>query len=143
MNGSSVDRPRPRFPRRQRGLSVAELIIAMAIAVTAITAAAQLMYQSARQHKQAVTQHLMCVEAGNIMEDLMSRPWPEMIAAKAPDCQLSTACLQAAPDAQLSVEIGGEPDQGEARRITVRIRWTTEAGQAARPIELTAWRYHP
>ncbi len=127
--------------RRHRGMSVAELVIAMAIAITAITASVQLMYLSVKQYQKAVDHYLMAVEASNIMEDLMSRPWSELTARQPPAIELSPACLQAVPDAQLTLAIQSVDGEQDVRRISVTIGCSAPSGNPARPIQLTAWRY--
>lgn len=138
IRGGRVKRRRA---RRRRGFNLTELIVACAIAVAAMVGIAQLMYQVSRQYQLAERRHMVALEAANIMEDLMSRPWDEITAEKLPAIELSAACLQAAPDAQLQLEIAPDQVAQEARRLTVRIYWITRGSQAAEPIQLVAWRY--
>ena len=125
----------------RRGLTLSELIIAAAITVAAMVGIAQLMYQVTRQYRVVTCRNLAAEEAANIMEDLMSRPWNEIAAKEPPSIEFSPACRQAAPDAELQLEIVPEEGQEDIRRITVQIHWMTNSTQQAEPIQLVAWRY--
>ena len=128
---------------RRPGLTLSELVIASAIAVTAMIGIAQLMYQVTRQYRVTVCRNLVSQEAANIMEDLMSRPWNEITAEEPPAIELSPACLQAVPDAQLELAIAAEEEQEDSRRITIQIHWQTHSTTPTAPTQLVAWRYAP
>ena len=129
--------------RRRPGLTLSELVIASAIAVTAMVGIAQLMYQVTRQYRVTSCHNLVSQEAANIMENLMSRPWSEIAAEEPPVIELSPACLQAVPQAQLELAIAAEEEQKDTRRITVQIHWQTHSTASTAPIQLVAWRYAP
>ena len=134
---------RPNTMPHRRGLTLTELIVAAAIAVTAMVGIAQLMYQVTRQYQIVASRNLVAQEAANIMEDLMSRPWKEIASGDLPSIQVSPACLQAVSQAEVHLEIAPEQDQKEVRRITVQIDWTLHGQQRIEPIQLVAWRYQP
>ena len=141
MNGLVENRVNRLTKSRRRGFNLTEVIVACAIAVVAMMGIAQLMYQVARQYRVVEGRNLVALEAANIMEDLMSRSWEEIAADEVPVVELSPACLQAAPDAELKIDIQQGPDEAEARRITVTIQWLTHVGQPTDPIQLVAWKY--
>jgi hypothetical protein len=125
---------------------LAELIVAIAIAVTTLVGATQLLYLAARQYRALDRHHLLTQEVANIMEDLMSRPWQSIASADAPTFELSDACRQAVPTAVVHVEIVPDvlgPASGleEVRRITVEIDPTEQAPCTAKPVRLVAWRF--
>jgi prepilin-type N-terminal cleavage/methylation domain-containing protein len=125
---------------RRRGLTLTELIIAVAIATTTLVGATQLMHQATRRHHQVTQRQVVVEEASNVMEELMALPWDQLDASSPPEISLSATCLQAAPDAQLQIAIDVD-DDANARRLTVQIHWTGETKSAAMPIRLVAWRY--
>ncbi len=126
--------------RHRRGLTLSELVIAMAIAVAAMAGIAKLMYLVTRQYRVVTCRNVVTEEAANIMEDLMSRPWKAIATKELPSVELSKACRQAVPDAKLQLEIVPEEDQDNMRRITVRIAWQINGSQHPEPIQLVAWR---
>ena len=128
---------------RRHGLTLSELVVTCAIAVAAMAGIAQLMYQATRQYRVVSRHNLVALEAANVMENLMSRPWSEIASSEPALIELSPACRQAVPDAELRLEIVPEDDQDDTRRITVQIHWATSGDERAKPIQLVAWRYKP
>ncbi len=130
----------------RRGFCITELLIAVAVAITTMVGATQLMYHAARQYQRLSSQQLLAQEAANIMEDLMSRPWESITSSEPPQVGLSTACQQIVPAAKLRVTIEPEsigPDTGEpeARRITIEIDSAGEPLPMQGPVRLVAWRF--
>ncbi len=131
---------------RRQGFTLSELIVAMAIAVTTLVAATQLLYHAARQYRALDRQNLLAEETANIMEDLMSRPWESIATAASPAIELSDACRQAVPTAVVRVEIVPEAVVAGAvgddvRRITVEIDPAEDIPRTAEPVRLVAWRF--
>jgi hypothetical protein len=79
-------------------------------------------------------------EAGNLMEDLMSRPWSEITPENTAAVELSESCRQYLPDAQLRVEVVSEGQTEDVRRIDVRIEWRDWSNRRGEPVRLTAWK---
>lgn len=129
--------------RVRKGLTLSELVVACAIAVTALMAVVQLTFLASRQYRVIADRNVIAQEAANIMEDLMSRPWSEVAASKPPAVSLSPACREVAPDAQLELLIGPDEQLNAARRISVTIAWQARADQPLTSVHLVAWRYGP
>ena len=127
----------------RQGLTLSELVIALAIAVTAMVGVAQLMHTATRQHRAVGEQNFVAMEAANIMEDLMSRPWDELASGKAPEIELSAACIEAVPNAEVEVEIIEEDGLKDARRVVVEIKWLSHPSDSPKPFRLVAWKYKP
>jgi Tfp pilus assembly protein PilV len=128
-------------PRRRRGATLQEAIIAVTITIAVITGIAQLCAVAAVQRRVAEQRTLATWEAGNLMEDLVSRPWSEMTPEKLAAAELSDACRQNLPEAKARVEATPEGDGGEVVRLNVQIDWQNAAGQRVKPVRLVAWRY--
>lgn len=126
---------------RRRGLSMPEMVVACAIAVATLTGITQIMYRVKSQYQALSARNIAALEATNLMEDLMSRPWAEIAAAEPPVVDLSAACRHATPNADLQVSIAEEGDDG--RRITIQISWTAAGNTKVAPVRLVAWRYRP
>jgi len=132
---------RARQTSSRKGFTIAELVVAIAIGVAAMSCIAQLLYQATRQAQAAARRQVVSLEVANIMEQLMVRSWQEITAANAPEVELSEACRQVLPEARLQLEILPEDDELEARRITVTVSGAMAGGQVDQSVRLTAWRY--
>jgi hypothetical protein len=130
-----------RITHHRDGSSIAEVSLAVVIASVTVIAIAQLLAVTARQHR-LLDQHLLAlIEVGNVMEEVMSRPFDEIAGELPPAVTLSELCQQQLPDARLEVQVEPEADVEDARRVTVRIEWSNLARQRPRPVQLVAWKY--
>ena len=129
----------PRAGRRHGG-TLMEAMMAIAIAGVVLGAVAQLVAVIAGQQRLYDRRHVAVQEAGNLMEDLMSRPWSELDEEQLTPLSLSDWCRQTLPNAQLRVKVSPANEADEIRRISVRIEWGDSAVAQRRPVELTAWR---
>jgi Tfp pilus assembly protein PilW len=126
---------------KRRGAAMFEAIAAIAIAAAVLTGVVQLLVLANRQLRISQQHALAAREAGNLMEDLMSRPWTEVTPDSASSVQLSQWCRDSLPDARLRVEVAAEGDADETRRIGIQIDWRNAANQRGQPVRLTAWRH--
>jgi hypothetical protein len=119
-----------------------EMVVTIAIVGAVMVGGVQLMAVTARHSREAENRQLATTEAGNVLEQVMTRPWngvsPDSPALA--DLTLSDACRQALPDARLSVVVSPEADS-PGRRITVHIDWATNPAHRSQGIRLVAWRY--
>jgi hypothetical protein len=119
---------------------MAEMVVAMAIAAVAMVCIAQLMAFSARQNQELERHAVAIREAGNMMEDLVSRPWTSLETGKPPAVDASYL-EESLPDPQWHIEIIQEEEGTEnVKRITIEIDWVTTGNQRCRPVRLVAWR---
>ena len=110
-----------RIRSRRSGLSMAEMVITLAVALIAFACIAQLMAITANQNRLLERDAVAAREAGNIMEDLMSRRWDELVPGNPPQPQLSEMCQQIIPDAELKIEIADDKSLAGVRQITIQI----------------------
>ena len=94
----------------------------------------------ASQNRQHDFDAMAVREAGNIMEDLMSRSWDELAPDNPPAVQMSPACADTLPDPELSIEIADDDTLSGVRRIVVQIRWGSVGKKPSHPVRLVAWR---
>jgi len=129
-------------PKRHAAFSMTEMVVTIAITGAIMVGGAQLMTFAARHGREVDNRRLAAAEAGNVMEQTMTRPWID-IASDSPALAaltLSDTCRQALPDARLSVTVADETDT-PARRITIHIDWAVNATQRSQGVRLVAWRY--
>ncbi len=130
----------PHRARRRGGATVPEAIVGMVIAIAVLAAVAQLLALASQQRRVAAQRAAAVREAGNLMEDLMSRPWADVTAEKLAAVALSESCQHNLPGGRLQVAVASE-DESTAKRIGIRIDWQNPSGQRGEPVRLTAWRY--
>lgn len=144
MNANRMRKMR-RFGGAQRrapdGMTVVEAIVAMVIALAVLATVGQLLALAAGQRRAASQRAAAVREAGNLMEEVMARPWVEVTPDKLAEVSLSESCRQCLPGAQLQWETTAEGEPAGAKRISLRIDWQDRAGQRGEPVRLVAWRY--
>lgn len=127
---------RSHFPN---GFILKEAIMALALSTTLVVGAAQLLVTVAHQRRSA-SQYAMAVrEAGNLMEDLASRPWADTTAQRLSSVQLSEECRRCLSDAKLQVDV--EEESHDARRIHLAIDWCRTSGSRGEPVRLVGWKF--
>jgi hypothetical protein len=122
-------------------VAIQESLAAIVIAGVALASVVQVLTLAAAQRRVGTQRAVAAQEAGNLMEELMSRPWEELTAERVADVALSARCLRYVPEARLRIDVTEEEQTAVPRRIDIRIDWPQPAGQAGRPVRLVAWRY--
>lgn len=130
-------------PRRRHGGIFLESTMAIVIAATALVGVAQILALAAHQRRAAEYRLLATHEAGNLMEDLMTRPWTQLTRELLEKEQLSAPCRERLPGGRLDVEIAAEGEASAALKIAIAIDWEVAANQRCSPVRLVAWRYNP
>ena len=126
-------------PIRPAGFVLHETIMAMALALALVVGVTQLLTMVAQQRRLA-RQHAVAVqEAGNLMEDLVSRSWAQTTAEQLASVGLSPQCSRCLPDAKLAVDVA-EEDSG-VKRISARIEWRRAPGRGGQPVRLVGWKF--
>jgi Tfp pilus assembly protein PilV len=86
MNATSLSKR-----RRRDGLSMTEMVVTVAITTVAMVGGVQIMSLASRQCRMVEDRRLACLEAGNIMEQIMARPWEEITPGDVSAFELSEA----------------------------------------------------
>ncbi len=124
--------------KRPAGFILYEAIMAVALSLTLVVGIAQLLNMVAQQRRLARQYAVAVQEAGNLMEDVVSRSWDGTTAEQLASVTLSQACEACLPDAELTVDVADEGD--DVRRIRVRIEWRCAAGRRE-PVGLVGWKH--
>lgn len=127
--------------RRRRGLSMTEMIVTVILTSVAMVGGVKIMSLASHQCRTVDNRRLAGLEAGNVLEQVMARPWEEIVPGEATRFVLSDACRQTLPDAKLRVAVEAEAADPDARRITVEVDWQATALRRSQPVRLVAWRY--
>jgi Tfp pilus assembly protein PilV len=127
-----------RATARRAGFALPEAIMATALALAVLVGVAQLLAMVAGQRRLARQHAVAVLEAGNLMEQLMARPWPEIDPKTLAAVQLSEPCRQCLPEARLRVDVA--PEDPDTKRIRIEIDWRTASGRPVEPIRLLGWK---
>ncbi len=125
---------------RRRGSLLTETTVAAAIASVAIAGVVQLMFVAHGQMRMREHHALMVRETANVMEDLFSRPWDQIVTPNPLDVPVPEALRQVLPGAKLQVDIQPEAEREQTVRITVRVAMPPDSKAAGGPVQLVAWR---
>jgi hypothetical protein len=129
------------YRHRRSGLSMTEMVVTVAITTVAMVGGVQIMSAANRQCQAVECRRLAGLEAGNVMEQIMARPWAQLAPGQAAVCELSHACRELLPDAKLRLQVAAEATDPAVRRITVEIDWQATPIHRSDPVRLVAWRY--
>ena len=128
--------------RGRRGFFLVEIAAAALALAIAMTMTLQVVGWAAAERRAVQRRERATRAAANALERLTARPWasltPEAIGAE----RLEPSAVEALPGGTLearAVEVSD--DVGEARRITVEVRWKGRGGVPEAPVRLTAWVY--
>jgi len=130
-----------RAHHKRRGATIGEATIAIGLSVVVMGGVAQLVAVTSNQQRVSERRSTAVREIGNVMEDLMSRPWTDVTEEKVAVIEPSEWCRQTLPDARLGVDVKSEGEEDEIKRVSVQIDWQNAAGDRGEPVRLVAWRY--
>ena len=128
-----------RNPARPAGFILHETLMALALAMALVVGIAQLLTMVAQQRRVARQYSVAVREAGNLMEEFVSRSWPDTTAERLASADLSEACRSCLPDAGLEVAV--VPESDDARRISIQIEWLRAGPHRGRPVSLVGWKF--
>ncbi|MHB8897271.1 MAG: type IV pilus modification PilV family protein [Thermoguttaceae bacterium] len=125
--------------RIQRGFILHEALMAVGLSMALVVAAAQLLVMAAQQRRLARQYAAATLEAGNLMEEMISRTWDDSNSQSLAKIELPDHVRRDLPGASLSVDVADEDRQ--TRRITLRLQWQSGAERARESVRLVAWKF--
>jgi len=117
-------------------MTVSLIVLTVLIGVTT-----QALLTISHQRRAIQRRQLALQDAANLMEEIMVLPWDDAEKERIRNFQLSDQTNDALPSATLEFDIVDEAAQPRAKRVTITISWLNRAGQIAKPVKLTAWKY--
>ncbi len=127
--------------RKRSGATIQEAMVAILIVGAVLASITQVLAMAASQRRSSMRRTIATREVGNLMEDLMSRPWDDLTSEHLADIPLSASCRHHMPEAQLQIDVIDEDDSEAGRRIDIQIDWPNAAAQRGVPVRLVAWRF--
>lgn len=124
---------------KRRGFLIHEAMMAVGLSMVLVVGIAQLLVMVAQQRRLARQYAVATQEAGNLMEEAVSRPWGDTTAEGLASIDFSETGSSYLPEASLSIDVVDE-DAG-TRRITIEIEWQSAAGRARDSLQLVGWKF--
>jgi Tfp pilus assembly protein PilE len=125
----------------RRGTTMFEVLCAGALLAVLMAACLPMLSAAAAQRRAAENRQTAFQEAANLMERLSTVPFDQLAPERVGHVQLSAEANRALPGAKLEIQLSSPPDQTDAKRIVVLLRWPDRTGRFVRPARLVAWRY--
>lgn len=126
----------------RRGVTLLELAVAGILLGTLLTVCLQMVGATAARRRAVEDRQTAMLEAGNVMERLAARPWDELTPEAVAEIELSSEARESLLEGRLEVDVTrGGPDEPDAKRVAVLVRWNDRSGKPQRPVRLVAWRY--
>lgn len=126
--------------RNRSGSMLIEATMAVMLLGLALIGIAQLLVTVGQQQRTLEYKRLATLEAGNLLERIMARPWSEIAANNLDDVTLSPELKSRLPGARLMLEVTQLDETPAARQVQVQIEWSNIAGQLEQ-VELVAWKH--
>jgi hypothetical protein len=124
---------------KRQGFVLHEALMAVGLAMALVVGVTQLLVVAAQQRRLAGQYAAATQEAGNLMENLVSRAWDDTTSEALASVELSEGDNSQLPDANLSVEVAEEDDG--VKRITLRIEWESGPERGRESVRLVGWRF--
>jgi len=128
--------------RQRRGSLLLEASMAVALLALVFMAVSQLLAVAGRQRREAQWRWQATLEAANVLERVMARPWDELTTDGLAALTLSAQTARRLPDPRLRVDTQPLPGPPAAKRIRVRLDWVNLAGDRGQPVVLVAWKHN-
>jgi type II secretory pathway pseudopilin PulG len=125
----------------RRGMTMLELLFAGALLAALATVCLQMLSAAAAQRRAADDRQRAILEAANLMERLSTVSFEKLTPEGVGQVQLSEEARRALPGGELEIQLTSAPEEPEAKRIILLLRWQDHTGQFVRPVWLVAWRY--
>lgn len=119
--------------RARTGATLVELLVAGILMTTVVVLIGPLMLQSSQVRRTATQRQLATQIASNCLERLAAGESRQVATT---EVMRGWDTQQWLPDIKLGVIVR---DDAGRRRATVSVNWTTPAGHAARPVQLSGW----
>src|SRR5438552_759514 len=125
----------------RRGMTIAELMVALLIMTTAMVAIVQLLAVTGGQRRTIEQRRIALQEVANQAERVALLLWDETEPDKLTTWQASADLTAALPQASCTAEVNEEAGPPKLRRIRLFVTWPDAAGQGREPVAVTIWKF--
>jgi Tfp pilus assembly protein PilV len=125
----------------RRGMTIAELLVALFVMTTAMVAMVQLLAAVGGQRRTIEQRRAALIEVANEAEQVALLDWDEISPEEFKTWQPSAELAAALPEATCTAEVTEEISLPAARRIRLSVNWPNASGQLREPIAVTLWKF--
>ncbi len=125
----------------RRGMTIAELLVALFVMTTAMVAMVQLLAAVGGQRRTIEHRRIALTEVANQAERVALRSWDEISPEKFTTWQPSANLATALPQANCTAEVSDEAGPPVARRVRLSVNWPNASGQMREPVAVTVWKF--
>lgn len=140
---STSDRIEAIFTIPRRGVTMLELMAALALFSTVVLLVVPVLGRVAAVRDETAAHETALLEAANVMERLAAGNARRRITQEDLDAlTLSDAARHDLTLPQLVVTLGEPEREPAARQLTIQVSWENDAGQRSTPVTLTRYLYN-
>src|SRR5437867_1367605 len=125
----------------RRGMTIAEMMVALFIMTTAMVAIVQLLAATAGQRRTLEQRRIALQEVANQAERVTLLAWDETAPDKLMTWQPSAELTAALPEATCTAEVDEGAGPLKSRRIRLLVTWPNAVGQMREPVAVTIWKF--
>ncbi len=125
----------------RRGLTIAELLVALFVMTTAMMAMVQLLAAVGGQRRTIEQRRVALTEVANEAERAALLSWDEIAPETFTTWQPSAELIATLPEATCRAEVTEEAGQPVARRVRLSVNWPNAGGQMREPVAVTIWKF--
>jgi Tfp pilus assembly protein PilV len=126
---------------RRSGFGLIEMTIAGVLIVVAMTVTVQIVGSIALERKAVERRERALLEAENVLERIVARPWNELTNESLSKSQLSSTTAGFLRSPTLKASVASFDDAPARKKVLVEIRWLDRSGHSEAPVRLVAWTY--
>ena len=127
--------------KRRRGFGLIEMAVTGVLIVVSMTVTVQVVGWIALERKAVERRERALLEAENLLERIVSRPWDELTTESMSKSRVSETTAGFLRSPTLNVNVTSVDDAPARKKVAVEIRWLDRSGRPEAPVRLAAWVY--
>ncbi len=125
----------------RRGMTIAELLVALFVMTTAMVAMVQLLAAVAGQRRTVEQRRAALAEVANEAERVALLAWEAISPQEFKTWPPSAELMSVLPQAICTAEVTDEAGPPAARRVRLSVNWPNAGGQLREPVAVTIWKF--
>jgi type II secretory pathway pseudopilin PulG len=125
----------------RNGITLVEIVAAVSVLAVLLATSVQMLSALSQRGRAAERRTLANETAQAMVEQLASMRWDDLTPQAAERLAVPDQVQPFLPGAKLEAVVVDEQEPVAAKRIFVKLTWTSPGGQPAGPVQLTAWSF--